>query len=201
MFLSPHPLSSERTRRLRPSGIESVIGSQSWKRGGRQELHPRESVASKDQLVGRREEAAKLLPKIVCPPRIGHELTEPVPHRFCIQPRDAEDQAMLVIPRAFKPVMQSWIYVCLPRDVKLSANKSCAYFVLVQDFNDEIVLGRGRRYFVWKHKIKPNNIVILKLPSNFGLKFPIYEVKTSTICRYRCMKLACQGLYDLTEAI
>ena len=51
---------------------------------------------------------------------------------------------MLVVPPKFVEVMNTWLVIKrLSRVVRLSANKGCVLWVQVQNFEGQMVLGRG----------------------------------------------------------
>ena len=59
-----------------------------------------------------------------------HEEGAREPLRFYQQIKDNEDLAMIVIPRKFVEVMNTWLVIKrLPRVVRLSANKRCVFWV------------------------------------------------------------------------
>ena len=61
-------------------------------------------------------------------PRQGHEEGAREPLCFYQQIKDNEDLAMLVVPRKFVEVMNTWLVTKqLPRVVRLSANKWCVF--------------------------------------------------------------------------
>ena len=92
---------------------------------------------------------------------------------------------MLVIPRKFVEVMNTWLVIKrLPRVVRLSANKRCVIWVQVQNFEGHMVLGRGWNYFCHRHRIVPGDIVIVRI-SGLGLNIQIYNHNSSVMCRFR----------------
>ena len=68
---------------------------------------------------------------------------------------------MLVVPRKFMEVMNTSLVIKrLSRVVGLSANKRCVFWVLVQNFEGHMVLGRGWNYFCRHHRIVPGDLVV-----------------------------------------
>ena len=132
-------------------------------------------------------------------PRTGHEEGAREPLRFYQQIKDNEDLAMLVIPRKFVEVMNTWLVIKrLPRVVRLSANKQCVFWVQVQNFEGHMVLGRGWNYFCRRHRIVPGDLVVV-LISGLGLKVQIYNHDSSVMCRFRCSRHNCVG--DIEHAM
>ena len=125
--------------------------------------------------------------------RTGHEEGAREPLRFYQQIKDNEDLAMLVIPRKFVEVMNTWLVIKrLPRVVRLSANKRCVFWVQVQNFEGHMVLGRGWNYFCRRHRIVPGDLVVVRI-SGLGLKVQIYNHDSSVMCRFRCSRHNCVG--------
>ena len=132
-------------------------------------------------------------------PRQGHEEGAREPLRFYQQIKDNEDLAMLVVPRKFVEVMNTWLVIKrLPRVVRLSANKRCVFWVQVQNFEGHMVLGRGWNYFCRRHRIVPGDLVVVRI-SGLGLKVQIYNHDSSVMCRFRCSRHNCVG--DIEHAM
>ncbi|KAE8800060.1 Protein transport protein Sec31A [Hordeum vulgare] len=98
-------------------------------------------------------------------PRTGHEEESREPLRFYVQIMDGEDLPMLIIP---------------PK------------FVEVQNFEGRMVLGRGWEYFCHRHRIVPNDLVVLRI-FGLGLNVQIYNHDGSIGCRVRCNSHDCIG--------
>ena len=129
-------------------------------------------------------------------PRQGHEEGAQEPLRFYQQIKDNEDLAMLVVPRKFVEVMNTWLVIKrLPRVVRLSANKRCMFWVQVQNFEGHMVLGRGWNYFCRRHQIVPDDLVIVRI-SGLRLKVQIYNHDSSVMCRFHCSRNNCVGNID-----
>ena len=76
--------------------------------------------------------------------RQGHDEGAREPMIFYQQIKDNEDLVMLVVPPKFVEVMNTWLVIKrLSRVVRLSANKGCVLWVQVQNFEGQMVLGRG----------------------------------------------------------
>ncbi|KAE8790409.1 hypothetical protein D1007_35261 [Hordeum vulgare] len=94
---------------------------------------------------------------------------------------------MLVIPPKFMEVMKEWVTVKLLHVVGLLTNKWCKLWVQIQNFEGQMVLGRGWQYFYHRHMIIPDNLIMLCI-SGLGLKVQIYNHDNSIRCRVRCSK-------------
>ena len=107
--------------------------------------------------------------------------------------KDNEELTMLGIPRKFMEVMNEWLVIKrLLRVVRLSANKRCAVWVEVQNFEGHMVLGRGWNYFCRRHRIVPRDLVVVRI-SGLGLEVQVYNHDSLVMCRYRCSKHNCLG--------
>lgn len=105
---------------------------------------------------------------------------------------------MLVIPTKFREVIKQWLMIKPPRIVRLSTNKCYEFRVWVQNFQGEMVLGRGWPYFYRRHGITPGNLVIMRI-SGLGLNVQIYNHDSSIMCRACSTKHNCVG--DFSQAL
>ena len=132
-------------------------------------------------------------------PRTGHAEGAREPLRFYQHIKDAEDLAILVIPRKFMEVMNEWLVIKqLPRVVRLLANKWCEFWVQVQNFEGHMVLRRGWNYFCRHHQIVPGDLVVVRI-SGLGRKVQIYNHDSSVMCRFHCRRHNCVG--DIEHAM
>ncbi|KAE8809002.1 Protein TOC75, chloroplastic [Hordeum vulgare] len=112
----------------------------------------------------------------------GHEEGSREPLRFYVQIMDEEDLAMLSIPPKFMQEMKEWLTVKLPSMLRLSMNKWCEFWFQVQNFKGRMVLGTGSEYFCLRHKVIPDDLVMIRI-SSLWFKVQIYNHKSSIKCR------------------
>ncbi|KAE8812007.1 Protein transport protein Sec31A [Hordeum vulgare] len=159
-------------------GVEDLIPTNMWLK--RVDLPGRVAFMSMPRSRGRS-------------PRTGHEEGAQEPLCFYQQIKDAEDLAMLVIPRKFVQVMNDWLVIRRPpRLVRLSVNKWCEFWVQVQNFEGHMALGRGWNYFCCHHQIIPDDLLVLRI-LGLALKVQIYNHDSSIMCMFRCSKHICVG--------
>ena len=148
---------------------------------------PYNNLAKKTVVDGRREpvEALKEMNLLGRPPIIGHYPTAAVPQRFYVQV-DGDDLSILVIPRAFQPILMQAMRIKHPRRVRLKASNWCDYSVQHQWMDNELVFFRGWTGFVRKLSMCCGDIVVFKFQIRGCFKVTVFRFDTSTQEVYRC---------------